>query len=843
MKRTLPLALAALLCVTTFATPPAVADDPTVPPVSDPVVVDELTDEYNLTIANGDGTYTLTSSREAQRVERDGAWVDIDPSVQPDKQGRLSTRATLADMSFSNGGDGPLAITTIDGKSVELDVPFTLPAPSIDGNTITYPDVLPDVDLVVQATAEAFSEVLVVKTPEAARNPELAAIDLELTATGLTIDISPDGATHATDEGGDTVFYSAPPTMWDSTPDAGGHTPTATTASDTTVTMDVTDTTPDLTLTNRSAVTTQATDTPEEIGEAVSVTVEPDLELLTGQDTVYPVFIDPSFSAARANFTVVRTNAPTYANNTDLFRVGYCGWSDCGTKYSARSYFNFNTPVLAPRSGHKATIYSASLNVTQIHNGSSAATGIQLHRSNPFTTTMAWPGTMTTHIQTLTAAGTAQLSFTGDPLKAYVQDAANAGQTQINFALRAPNENDMYQWKKLANNPTLTIRYSFPVTVPTVHSISPTRTCNATTYVTGEQVTFRTSVQDLNPTPGDVYVIHRLYRDGKQVDTRNTVAPSGVQQAWTPVHRLSPGAYTYTAQGQHAASDGTWQHGPGVVRTFNVAPTTAPAQPTLYSSTHPASSSAYGNNAEGGRINLHTTDPNVYMFTYAWNAEESIPRDIRSDCSIPTGGGYIAATNGRASLSFSLPETSHTLYVRAIGINGQPSPTASYPINITPSGQQVLTFEAEDIIYTKEITIPYTIGTGLTLGAGKQVQAAATTTGQQLTLEFNAPNAGPWIIQPTMTKAPANAIIKFSVNGQDLGREETIDDNGEPVTVVIPEEHDLYAASSTTFFHQLENQTLNQGSNTLTITVIGKNAASTGRNFAVDQLRLIRQQS
>ena len=55
MKRTLPLALAALLCVTTFATPPAVADDPTVPPVSDPVVVDELTDEYNLTIANGDG--------------------------------------------------------------------------------------------------------------------------------------------------------------------------------------------------------------------------------------------------------------------------------------------------------------------------------------------------------------------------------------------------------------------------------------------------------------------------------------------------------------------------------------------------------------------------------------------------------------------------------------------------------------------------------------------------------------------------------------------------------------------------------------------------------------------
>ncbi|MBB5801014.1 hypothetical protein F4560_000782 [Saccharothrix ecbatanensis] len=43
-----------------------------------------------------------------------------------------------------------------------------LPEPVVDGATLTYPNVLPDVDLKLEANLKGFSELLVVKTPEVA---------------------------------------------------------------------------------------------------------------------------------------------------------------------------------------------------------------------------------------------------------------------------------------------------------------------------------------------------------------------------------------------------------------------------------------------------------------------------------------------------------------------------------------------------------------------------------------------------------------------------------------------------------------------------------------------------
>ncbi len=57
----------------------------------------------------------------------------------------------------------------------------------LDGSTATYPEVLPGVDLAVAASVDGFSQALIVKTAEAAGNPELAQLDFGLKADGLTM--------------------------------------------------------------------------------------------------------------------------------------------------------------------------------------------------------------------------------------------------------------------------------------------------------------------------------------------------------------------------------------------------------------------------------------------------------------------------------------------------------------------------------------------------------------------------------------------------------------------------------------------------------------------------------
>lgn len=738
----------------------------------------------------------------------------------------------LADMSFSAGGDGPVAVTSIDGKELAFSLPFTLPAPSVNGDTLTYPDVLPDVDLVVRATAEAFSEVLVVKTAEAAALPALATLDLVIAATGLAVEVNADGSTVAVDEDGDEVFYSAPPTMWDSTPDAAGNVPDALTPGDNQVVMDTT-------------VAEQSTGRPAVAESSTTITLEPETDVLVGPEVTYPVYIDPSFSAARLNFTVVRNNAPTYANNTDVLRVGYCGFSDCSPKYSARSYFNFSTPPLAHRSGQKATVHGASIAMTQIHNGSGSATGVQLHKSNPFTTTMAWPGTITTHLQTVSAAGTTQLNFDSAAITSYLQEVADAGSTQVNFALRAPNENDMYQWKKLANNPTLTVRYSFPVANPVIQGITGSLTCGSTVYARTVRPEFKASAIDYNPTPQQVYIIHRLYKDGVQVgDYGLTQASSGVVQAWTPPFNLTDGNWTYTARAQHATSDGTWQHSPGTSSLTFRYDTTAPSGPTLYSATHPDNfpGHAWGATvAQSGQIKIKSGETSIAGYSYSW-ASSTVPAYSGNTCvspeSIGTTSGFVKATNGEAALDLpGLTAGPQSLWVKAIDQAGnQSTAVVRYQFYVTPNANTVVRYEAEAL--SPSGTAPRVMENSWVYSGGTHLRAAATEAEQNLSLTFHVPSTGIWIIQPDMTKAANNGIIEFSVNGIKVGTA-GMDNDLNPI--IIPARYDQYRASTQRYSVALDPVTLPAGNNTVTITTVGKNAASTGYGFTIDQLRIIKQ--
>lgn len=135
---------------------------------------------YTTTLANPDGTYTLTQSTTPQRVQSgDGSWRSVDATLVRRPDGTVGPKAAAVDLSFSGGGDGAgLLRIGNDRGALRLGWPGRLPEPTLNGATATYSEVLDGVDLELTATAEGYREVLVVKTAAAAVNPELEQVEL-----------------------------------------------------------------------------------------------------------------------------------------------------------------------------------------------------------------------------------------------------------------------------------------------------------------------------------------------------------------------------------------------------------------------------------------------------------------------------------------------------------------------------------------------------------------------------------------------------------------------------------------------------------------------------------------
>jgi hypothetical protein len=181
-----------------------------------PVEVTAETTEKSQVFANRDGTFTMRSTPRPTRVKRDGAWHVVDTTLVARPDGTVAPAMSPTDVSFSRGGAVPV-ISVADGTGkLALSWPAALPEPVLAGNTATYPEVFPGVDLKVAADVSGFSEVLVVHDAEAAKNPALGALNFTAVGTGLTLDAAADGALNAKDAAGRAVFHGSTPIMWDS---------------------------------------------------------------------------------------------------------------------------------------------------------------------------------------------------------------------------------------------------------------------------------------------------------------------------------------------------------------------------------------------------------------------------------------------------------------------------------------------------------------------------------------------------------------------------------------------------------------------------------------------------
>lgn len=297
------------LCLASIAVPtaahPAVAR---AAPAAQRVEDLSLRSEDRQVFANPDGTWTAEITAGPVRVRLpDGSWTPVDTTLHRRPDGSVEPVAAAAGLLLSGGGSGPLVRLTHGSRSLALGWPGVLPAPALSGDTATYAEVLPGVDLRVTALPSGFGEQLVVKTPAAAANPALARVSFPLSADGVSVRAAADGSLRAVDATGRPVFEAPPPTMWDS--------PSGSTVDS---------------LAPRQERPVQVTVTP------TVLSLTPDHDLLTDPAAHFPLILDPTFT----------TYGATKRREVDAYHPDSTTFSTVPSGNLAMGYQDFQPPTL-----------------------------------------------------------------------------------------------------------------------------------------------------------------------------------------------------------------------------------------------------------------------------------------------------------------------------------------------------------------------------------------------------------------------------------------------------------------------------------------------------------------
>ncbi|WP_157984823.1 RHS repeat-associated core domain-containing protein [Lentzea terrae] len=127
--------------------------------------------EYERVYRNPDGTETTEfSSSKLNFRGKDGAWTPIDPNLVDDQGNGWRNAADEVGMRFAQKADAPDLVTlTVDN---DHSVSYALAGaaastPKVDGATIVYPQVAPNVDLKLESRPGGVKETLVLAGPNA----------------------------------------------------------------------------------------------------------------------------------------------------------------------------------------------------------------------------------------------------------------------------------------------------------------------------------------------------------------------------------------------------------------------------------------------------------------------------------------------------------------------------------------------------------------------------------------------------------------------------------------------------------------------------------------------------
>ncbi|MFD9219521.1 VCBS repeat-containing protein [Streptomyces sp. NPDC060064] len=446
-----------------------------------PVEVISRRTETSQTFANPTGTFTESRYTLAQWTRQGNKLVDIDTTLAPATDGTVSPKATTVDVTFSGGGTGALATVVRDGRTMSLSWPTALSKPHLDADTATYPEVLPGVDLKLRAVDSGFSQLLVVKSAEAAANPALKAVGFKLATDGLEVSADGHGNLRAVNPAGQEVFTAPTPRMWDSTTAA----PVPQAA--------------------RSVQSLAAGPPPNDEFEpghgarqaampldvaAHQITLTPDQSLLTGKDTTYPVYIDPAVSGGREAWAIAYKKYPntSYLNGagwggpgetTSTARVGY----ENETNGLARSFFRMDTNNLW---NTKKQVIASTFRIKNTWSWSCTDRTVETWLTNPISSSTTWNSQNNSSMwarkldQSTESKGWSSSCPAGNlayDVTSAAKEAATKKWPNMTLGMRASNESDVFAWKKFdAKSAVLSTEYNtLPNTPSNLDTIPSTR--------------------------------------------------------------------------------------------------------------------------------------------------------------------------------------------------------------------------------------------------------------------------------------------------------------------------------------------------------------------------------
>ncbi|MDT0460668.1 LamG-like jellyroll fold domain-containing protein [Streptomyces sp. DSM 41527] len=443
------------------------------------VEVGSLRGESADVVATAEGKLQARQYLRPVRTRVSGQWKDIDTDLAEQSNGTVAPKAAAVGLAFSGGGDKPLVTMRKAGRELALSWPGALPAPVLDGAQATYREVLPGVDLRMGAQADGFTQLLIVKSAQAASSSALGQLRLKLAADGVDVKETAAGGLNAVDRGaGSPVFEAPTPLMWDSSTGPGSSasqkTPKSRKASGKgSRKASLSGAAPDGTGSEEPSAGESGKLAPVGVDVPAGqdqVVLKPDAGVLKGKDTVYPVFIDPQWSTPRAaSWTMASkywASSPQWKFNGDHDAgMGYCNWNYCQPNDTKRLFYQVPTSAFAGKS-----ILSAEFVVRNTWSASCSEREVELWRTKAISSSTTWnsqneSGFWQKHL----ASDSFAYGYEGCAAKdgefnvrSAVQEAADGAWPTLTFGLKAGSESDGYAWKRFSDKAYLRVTYNRP---------------------------------------------------------------------------------------------------------------------------------------------------------------------------------------------------------------------------------------------------------------------------------------------------------------------------------------------------------------------------------------------
>ncbi|MEV6692208.1 FG-GAP-like repeat-containing protein [Micromonospora sp. NPDC051196] len=615
----------------------------------------------------------LTQTAVPTRKRVGGAWQALDPTLVRQADGRITAAVTTNTVRLSPGGTGPMAELTSGDRVVALTAPIPLPAPTLHGPTAVYREVLPGVDLNVRVTPEGgFSHMFVVKTRQAAAHPQLTALKLTTTTTGVTLTTDRAGNIVGRDRAGATVLTAPAPRMWDST-SARAAGPNA-----------------------REQVGSEAsapgrTARTAPIGVTIGrgrLALTPDRDLLTSAETVFPVYIDPTFTWTPVGPKMSGWASISYHHQSTNYwkdTPDPLGRMQVGNSGSQRSNTLINFPVPHGTLAD-AEISSATFKITNTRSWN--CNDKTVHIYGPSTTLTSsnatwnhWEGVSKgsaiasrSFAHGYTDCDPAAVSF--DITSRIRTDVTSKRATRTLWMVAANEANDTQSWKEFhQTSPTLTILYNHTPTKPANLTTSPKTACAGASFVGDSGVSLYAPVSDRNG--GTLGVSFKLWRASDTTETALASSnpslltyPSGSTAVLVvPVATLRSAAggtrtgFSWKVQTTDFRSSSDWSD----TCTFTYDPT-RPGSPTV-------SQPNDGETVVGQPWSFTVAPPpgTTVPSSYVYQINAGPPVDVTAD------------TAGNATITAAPTRFVNTLSVTSVSAGGNFGDTSSVTFNSTPA--------------------------------------------------------------------------------------------------------------------------------------------------------------